>query len=146
MRHCKKNVVEGGIVNEVFERLNRNSRKLTRQELRHAKYDGWLISHVESQAARELYASFLGSGTHYTVHAASKQSILGLVAAGFGVTLVTEAQAHVKVPGIVYRPIFEKNATIQVVLVWVRENENAVVGRFVSFMRQFARARVGVES
>jgi DNA-binding transcriptional LysR family regulator len=100
----------------------------------------------ESQAARELYASFLGSGAHYTAHAASKQSILGLVAAGFGITLVTEAQAHVKVPGVLYRPIFEKNAVIQVVLVWVRENENAVVGRFVSFMRQFARARVGIES
>lgn len=49
--------VEGGIVNEVFERLNRNSRKLTRQELRHAKYDGWLISHVESEAARDEWVT-----------------------------------------------------------------------------------------
>jgi len=92
----------------------------------------------ESQSARELYVSFFGSGAHYVSHAASKQSVLGLFAAGFGITLVTEAQAHVKVPGVLYRSISEKNAMIRVVLVWVPENENAVVGRFVSFMRQNA--------
>ncbi len=44
------NVVDGAVVNEMFDRLNRNSRKLTRQELRHAKYDGWLITTVEAEA------------------------------------------------------------------------------------------------
>lgn len=37
-------------VNNVFERLNRNSRKLVEQELRHAKYDGWFISFVERES------------------------------------------------------------------------------------------------
>jgi DNA-binding transcriptional LysR family regulator len=95
----------------------------------------------ESQSARELYASFLGSGADYIAHAASKQSVLGLVAAGFGITLVSEAQAHVKVPGVIYRSIDEKGAMIHVVLAWVPENESAVVGRFVSFMREFARTK-----
>ena len=49
--------VEGGIVNEVFDRLNRNARRLTAQELRHAKYEGWLISQVESEAAREEWTT-----------------------------------------------------------------------------------------
>lgn len=44
---------DGTIVNEVFERLNRNSRKLTAQELRHAKFDGWLIKFVEAESADE---------------------------------------------------------------------------------------------
>jgi len=39
-----------GLVNEVFDRLNRNSRKLVEQELRHAKYDGWFISFVERES------------------------------------------------------------------------------------------------
>jgi len=45
--------VEGGTtwVKEVFDRLNRNSRKLTRQELRHAKYDGWFINFVEVESS-----------------------------------------------------------------------------------------------
>ena len=37
-------------VNEVFDRLNRNSRKLVEQELRHAKYDGWFIDFVEKES------------------------------------------------------------------------------------------------
>lgn len=38
------------LVNEVFDRLNRNSRRLVEQELRHAKYDGWFISFVERES------------------------------------------------------------------------------------------------
>lgn len=43
-------VVESGVVNEVFDRLNRNARKLTRQELRHAKFEGWFIQTVEAES------------------------------------------------------------------------------------------------
>jgi hypothetical protein len=43
-------LVDDAVVNSVFERINRNSRKLTPQELRHAKYDGWFAGFVESQA------------------------------------------------------------------------------------------------
>lgn len=50
-------VLEGTIVNEVFDRLNRNARKLTRQELRHAKFDGWFISEAETEATREEWRS-----------------------------------------------------------------------------------------
>lgn len=46
-------IIEGAVVNEMFDRLNRNSRKLTRQELRHAKYDGWLINTAEAEAEKE---------------------------------------------------------------------------------------------
>lgn len=42
-------VDDPGMVNEVFDRLNRNSRKLLPQELRHAKYDGWLVNAVENE-------------------------------------------------------------------------------------------------
>lgn len=48
-------VVEGTIVNEVFDRLNRNARKLTQQELRHAKFDGWLITTVETEADKDVW-------------------------------------------------------------------------------------------
>ncbi|MEA1935038.1 MAG: DUF262 domain-containing protein [Thermodesulfobacteriota bacterium] len=38
------------LVNEVFDRLNRNSIKLVDQELRHAKYEGWFITFVERES------------------------------------------------------------------------------------------------
>lgn len=43
-------VVDPSVVTEIFDRFNRNSRKLTEQELRHAKFDGWFISFVEGEA------------------------------------------------------------------------------------------------
>ena len=42
-----------------------------------------------SHATRDFYASIVGSGVSFRPHAAGKQSLLGLVAAGFGLTLAT---------------------------------------------------------
>lgn len=50
-------VVDDAVVNSVFERINRNSRKLTNQELRHAKFDGWFADFVEAQATDEDWDS-----------------------------------------------------------------------------------------
>lgn len=47
--------VEGSLINEVFDRLNRNARKLTRQELRHAKFDGWFAAQVEKESENEIW-------------------------------------------------------------------------------------------
>lgn len=43
------------LVREIFSRLNQNARKLERQELRHARFDGWLIDYVESQAQLDVW-------------------------------------------------------------------------------------------
>jgi Protein of unknown function DUF262 len=48
-------IVEGTVVNQIFERLNRNSRKLERQELRHARNDGWFITFVENEAESDVF-------------------------------------------------------------------------------------------
>jgi len=98
---------------------------------------GWDDSH----AAQELFASFLGSGTRFRNHPASKQSVLVLVAAGFGITLALRGQSQVAVAGVTYRPVAEPNATVEMHLVWAPESEEAVVGRFIAFMRDEARAR-----
>lgn len=50
--------VDGNYVNEVFDRLNRISRKLERQELRHAKYDGWFITAAETEAEKNEWERF----------------------------------------------------------------------------------------
>jgi len=43
---------DANLINQVFDRLNRNARKLTDQELRHSKFDGWFIGEVESEIER----------------------------------------------------------------------------------------------
>jgi hypothetical protein len=40
-------------VKNIFERINRNSRKLMAQELRHAKYEGWFINTAEAEAEKQ---------------------------------------------------------------------------------------------
>lgn len=43
-------VTEDTTLNDAFARLNRNSRKLERQEIRHSQFSGWFISFVENEA------------------------------------------------------------------------------------------------
>jgi hypothetical protein len=50
-------VSEAGVRN-IFERMNRNSRKLMPQELRHAKYDGWFITVAEAEADKQEWKDF----------------------------------------------------------------------------------------
>ena len=50
--------VTDAAIRDTFERINRNSRKLQRQEIRHARYDGWFIHFVEAEAEKEEWKSF----------------------------------------------------------------------------------------
>ena len=45
-------------INDVFSRLNKNASKLTRQELRHARFDGWLIHFLEEEAQDPIWKEF----------------------------------------------------------------------------------------
>lgn len=47
--------IESAVVNDVFGRLNRNSRKLMPQEIRHSRYDGWFITFAETEAERGVW-------------------------------------------------------------------------------------------
>ena len=98
---------------------------------------GWDDSH----AARLFYASFLGVGARFSAHPASKQSIMALVGAGFGVTLAVKSQSEVAFPGVVYRPIGEDDAWVLVELAWLPTSQEVAAGRFVAFLRDEARSR-----
>lgn len=50
------------LINEIFDRLNRNSRRLVEQELRHAWFGGWFITYVEMESDQEEWAE-LGIST-----------------------------------------------------------------------------------
>lgn len=48
-------IPEGLDINEVFDRVNRNSRNLERQELRHARFNGWFITEAEKEADDDIF-------------------------------------------------------------------------------------------
>ena len=82
---------------------------------------GW----EDSQTARELYTSLIGGGLTFVTHSTGKEAIFVLVAAGCGVTLAMESQAQIVSPGVVFRPILEPNAWLDVHLVWPVDTEDA---------------------
>lgn len=67
-------------IRNTFERINRNSRKLTPQELRHAKYDGWLVTTAEAEAEKQEWKDFGVVTTARTKRMADVQFISELFA------------------------------------------------------------------
>jgi hypothetical protein len=50
--------VDNASVREIFDRYNRTSKNLERQELRHAKYDGWFSSTAVEEARKDEWRQF----------------------------------------------------------------------------------------
>jgi uncharacterized protein with ParB-like and HNH nuclease domain len=50
--------VSDAAVRDIFDRINRNSRKLMPQEARHAKYDGWFIGTAGAEAEKQEWKDF----------------------------------------------------------------------------------------
>jgi DNA-binding transcriptional LysR family regulator len=95
----------------------------------------------ESQAERDFLAPLLGREVHFRSHPASRQSLLGLVAGGFGISIGAESEAAAGFPGVLFRPVDEKDAVLQLEFAWLPEIEEPAVGRFVAFMRDAVRSR-----
>lgn len=47
--------IDGTNIEEVFDRVNRNSRNLQPQELRHARYNGWFITEAENESEDDFW-------------------------------------------------------------------------------------------
>lgn len=74
-------------------------------------------------------------------HAASRENLLGLVRAGFGVSVVAEPATAARYPGIVFRPILEPDAVLPIKAAWLPRNDNPVLRRFLSLLRRHDEAR-----
>jgi hypothetical protein len=67
-------------INDVFSRLNKNASKLTPQELRHARFDGWFIQFVEREVLDPAWRVFKISTTAKERRMADVQNISELAA------------------------------------------------------------------
>lgn len=68
-----------------------------------------------------------------------RDSMLGLVSAGHALTVVAESAIGIVIPGVVYRPIVDDDATVSVRMAWLDGNENPTLGPFLSHARRIAR-------
>jgi DNA-binding transcriptional LysR family regulator len=77
-----------------------------------------------------------GFSPNIVQEAATVQSRLGLVAAGFGVHLVHRSWQTIAYPGVVYVPI-EPTAMVSLTCYWRRNNTNPIINTFVDVVRKY---------
>ena len=140
--------VEGVVVEEVFERLNRNSRKLERQELRHAKFDGWLVGLSEAEAEKDEWQKWKVSTTARARRMRDVQFISELLLViiegkqfGFGQDFLDAKYAEYEapvdtVPGFAEVDIMDRLSEIKQ-LVTELERENGCVTEYANTFNSF---------
>lgn len=81
----------------------------------------------------------LGKPPHVTRHRIGREGIMNLVGLGFGVSLVAEHWCGVAYPGVVFRPVGDENERVHFSLLWLPDNDNPALRRFVSLARVHAK-------
>ncbi len=94
-----------------------------------------------SSTQRGFFQDLLASGVRFQMHKASQLSTIGLVGAGFGIAIVPGNIGELAVPGVIFRPIEEANASFHIHLAWNRLADSPAIGRFIAFMRDESRSR-----
>jgi DNA-binding transcriptional LysR family regulator len=69
------------------------------------------------------------------------QTVLAIVAAGLGISLVPASLQMVKRPGVAYRPLWPRGPSLETAIAWRREGEQPLVHAFVEVAREVARSR-----
>lgn len=72
---------------------------------------------------------------------APMESLIGLVGAGVGVSIVPSVARKLRIEEIEYRPISERYAVVDFVMAWREDDTSAVVRAFVDLVREWKRNR-----
>ena len=72
-------------------------------------------------------------------HSCSRESLLSLVAAGDGVTLLPESTAEAGYPGVQFTPIADPRGCLEIVAIWRRETDNPALRRFMATTRDWLK-------
>ncbi len=108
-------------------------------------FDNWIMPPPEMGLG--FYALVLGicvraGFTPVISHAAAQiHTIIGLVAAGLGVTLVPASVRNLRRPGVVYRSPVEVTPSAETAAAYLNENRTPVLENFLEAVRAVARGR-----
>jgi DNA-binding transcriptional LysR family regulator len=70
------------------------------------------------------------------------QIMLGFIAAGIGITLLPAHAAELQRPGVTFRPVLPKSASVELALAWRREESSVVIRSFVEVVKRCASEHV----
>jgi DNA-binding transcriptional LysR family regulator len=86
-----------------------------------------------------LEFSRLGLDMHIVQEAHGVQTVLGLVAAGIGISLLPASVTQLQRKGVVHRPLVRPRPTIPLYAMWCDDESDAPVEPFVKSLRRAAR-------
>ena len=72
---------------------------------------------------------------------APMESVIGLVAAGVGISVVPSVAMRLRITGVEYRPLLENYAVMEFAMAWRRDNTSPVVRAFVDLMAEMKPGR-----
>lgn len=107
------------------------------QDLRQER---WLVRSFESGAA--VYNYLIGKiaadgySPNATMHLTSRENVLGMVGAGFGITIVPESLSRLSYPGVIFRAIADDDANLPMSAAWLATNDNPALRRFLNLLRR----------
>jgi DNA-binding transcriptional LysR family regulator len=91
--------------------------------------------------AYDKLAHRMPRGMRLAHHPVSRDTVLGLVAAGCGLAVVPGSVARIVFPGVVFRPIRESDANVDVIAAWLDESDNPAKVKFIAELRAFAKGQ-----
>jgi DNA-binding transcriptional LysR family regulator len=96
-----------------------------------------LLSRREAPGLHESLAAAMAEigGAPVVQEVAEMQTVIGLVAAGVGISLVPESVGALHRPGVTYRPLVAGAATVELVLAWRAGDRSPVLERFLATAR-----------
>jgi DNA-binding transcriptional LysR family regulator len=80
-----------------------------------------------------------GFSPYIVQEAASEQAVVGLVAAGVGVALVSSCLSGLRTDEVTYRPLIDPAASVEYAVVWKQENPSPIVKAFLNVVREVAQ-------
>jgi DNA-binding transcriptional LysR family regulator len=98
-----------------------------------------LRSWESAPSVYEYVSRHLPLGTPIVQHLASRELVLGLVGAGFGITIVSEAATGAAYPGIAFRRIDEPDAIVTITAAWLGSADNPAQKKFLASLRDYAK-------
>jgi LysR family transcriptional regulator, benzoate and cis,cis-muconate-responsive activator of ben and cat genes len=72
-------------------------------------------------------------------HDCSRESLLSLVAAGDGVSLITDSIAQTGYPGVRFLPMKDPRGRLDICAIWRRETDNPALRRFLAVTRSWVK-------
>ena len=96
---------------------------------------------------RSLYAQLLnlardaGFSPHFAQEAREAMTIIGLVAAGLGVSVLPASYQRIRIDGVVYRTLLDQEAVTAVWLVQRKDVQTPMAKAFVELLRRKAAVR-----